>query len=291
MRARTIEIFLPDGEPAGVKVAHIRNRNIEATYIPRGKLVDVKKREALHGVGLYVLGGDSEDSAKPRIYLGEAESVYSRLMQHHANKDFWTYAIAVTSNSKHLTKTHVKFLEWLCHQRATEANRCNLENGNVPTKSHVQESVEADLYDNFEDIDLLVSTIGPKLFQKLDNISQASAPAISNTNQLIFAVTGRGGSAKGWYTDEGFVVCNGAVCAKEMTPSFSVNPYKIRQQLIHDGLLVEHNNNLCLTEDFLFSSPSVAASIVVGNSSNGWTMWKLPDGKTLDEVYRQQEAA
>ncbi|MEW2300017.1 DUF4357 domain-containing protein [Streptomyces sp. NPDC006655] len=34
----------------------------------------------------------------------------------------------------------------------------------------------------------------------------------------------------------------------------------------------------------LFPSPSKAASAVTGSAINGWTLWRLPDGRTLDEL-------
>jgi hypothetical protein len=33
-----------------------------------------------------------------------------------------------------------------------------------------------------------------------------------------------------------------------------------------------------------FPSPSKAAGAVTGNFINGWTLWHLPDGRTLDEL-------
>lgn len=36
-------------------------------------------------------------------------------------------------------------------------------------------------------------------------------------------------------------------------------------------------------EDFIFTSPSTAASIVLGRNANGLTEWKQKGGKTLKE--------
>jgi site-specific DNA-methyltransferase (adenine-specific) len=36
-----------------------------------------------------------------------------------------------------------------------------------------------------------------------------------------------------------------------------------------------------------FSSPSKAAEAVTGNVINGWTLWHLPDGTTLDELRKR----
>ncbi|MEV6024332.1 DUF4357 domain-containing protein [Streptomyces sp. NPDC052036] len=38
-----------------------------------------------------------------------------------------------------------------------------------------------------------------------------------------------------------------------------------------------------------FPSPSKAAGAVTGNFINGWTLWHLPDGRTLDELRRALE--
>lgn len=38
------------------------------------------------------------------------------------------------------------------------------------------------------------------------------------------------------------------------------------------------------TQDYVFSSPSVAATFVLGMSSNGRTKWKDAQGRTLREL-------
>ncbi|MEU5436455.1 DUF4357 domain-containing protein [Streptomyces sp. NPDC020719] len=37
-----------------------------------------------------------------------------------------------------------------------------------------------------------------------------------------------------------------------------------------------------------FPSPSKAAEAVTGNVVNGWTLWQLPDGRTLDDLRRDR---
>jgi hypothetical protein len=48
------------------------------------------------------------------------------------------------------------------------------------------------------------------------------------------------------------------------------------------------NEAYVFQRDVMFSSPSAAAGVVVGASANGWVCWKNKDGKTLDELVRQQ---
>jgi predicted GIY-YIG superfamily endonuclease len=147
---KTIQIYLPDGNPRSLKIAEITSRTVSAILIPRSKLDESAKRGELNNVGVYLLFGSEE--SKPQVYIGEAENCLSRLKQHNKSKDFWTHAIAFISKTQYFTKTHIKFLEWLCCEVAIKANRYTLENGNSPSKPHVSEPVEADLYDNFDTI-------------------------------------------------------------------------------------------------------------------------------------------
>ena len=43
---------------------------------------------------------------------------------------------------------------------------------------------------------------------------------------------------------------------------------------------------LILFDNYIFTSPSSAATILIGGDANGWSEWIDADGKTLDEVYR-----
>ena len=57
----------------------------------------------------------------------------------------------------------------------------------------------------------------------------------------------------------------------------------LRQKLMQEGVLIDKADSLEFPDDYLFSSPSTAAAIVLGRSANGLTEWKLKDGKTLKE--------
>ena len=48
-------------------------------------------------------------------------------------------------------------------------------------------------------------------------------------------------------------------------------------------LIVNIDGDLKISEDYLFSSPSTAAVIVMGRNANGLTEWKLKDGTTLKD--------
>ena len=61
----------------------------------------------------------------------------------------------------------------------------------------------------------------------------------------------------------------------------------IEEQPIHSVFQILENEYLEFKQDYIFNSPSMASSIVLGRNSNGWINWKNKEGKTLDELKRQ----
>ena len=59
MRPQTIQIFLPNGNPRGLKIAELTNRLIKAIYFPRKLFNEAISRSELKNVGLYFLFEDS----------------------------------------------------------------------------------------------------------------------------------------------------------------------------------------------------------------------------------------
>ena len=211
------------------------------------------------------------------MYIGEAENCLSRLKQHNKSKDFWTHAVAFISKTQYFTKTHIKFLEWLCCEVATKANRYSLENGNSPGRPHVSESVEADLYDNFETIQILASTLGYPVFDEIRK---------PKTKEVIIC-KGKDAYAEGEYTEDGIIVFSDSKCNLLESKTAGSWVTGMRAELRDSGVLVEKDGVLVFTKDQVFSSPSASAAVVLARRANGWIEWKYKDGKTLDEVKRQ----
>ena len=276
-KPRTIQIFLPDGNPRGVKIAEITNRTIQAVLIPRVSLDYALSRPELANVGVYFLVGQSEEDSKPLVYIGETEDCDKRIASHNKTKDFWQYAIVITSQTKSFTKACVRFLEWYCIDQAAKAGRYKLENGNSGKEPHLSESRRADLLDNFEDIRILSSTLGYKLFDVMEKPKQSE----------ILYCEGPDAKASGKYTEDGFIVFAGSTARISHSKSCVSWIINLRQSLIGEGILKEKNGVLELQNDYAFNSPSAAAATILARSSNGWTTWKYKDGKTLDEVKRQ----
>jgi len=273
----TIQIFLPDGNPRSLKIAEITSRTVQSMLIPRAKLEEAYKRSELKNVGIYFLIGASDEDSKPILYVGEAEECLTRLKQQNKQKDFWNTAIVVVSKAQHFTKTHIKFLESYCYAEAQKAARYKLENSSIPTKPYVSEPMEADLIDNFETIKVLVATLGYPMFDQIKKPQKKD----------ILYCKGKAAKAEGEYTEDGLVVFSGSTANPEETKSAGPYVKSWRVQLIKDGVLKQEEDAYRFTQDHIFSSPSTAACVVLGRNANGWLEWKYKDGKTLDEVKRQ----
>ena len=280
VKGKTIQIYLPDGNPRGVKIAEIMASLGKAVSIPRSRINDVSNRPELQGVGIYFLFGEANELGEPKVYIGEAETIITRIKQHNSSKDFWNVAIAFMSGKNNLNKAHVKFLENYCCNKAKEINRCELENSVNPTKSSLTESEEDLALSFFDDLRVILGALGYQIFEEIKR---------EKGKQTYFCKS-KFASAEGEYTKEGFVVFKGSKANKEGTPAFETTNWpKVRQKLIDKGILKEEGDIYLFTDDFLFSSPSAAAAIVVGRSANGWTGWKTNEGKTLDEVERKND--
>jgi hypothetical protein len=275
---KTIQIYLPDGNPRGVKIAEITSRTVQVLLVPRAQLDVASKRNELSNVGVYFLVGSGEDEGLPLVYVGEAEDCLVRLRQHNKAKDFWLSALVCVSRTNHFTKAHVKYLEWYTHKAIMGAERYRLENPTVPTCPHVSESMQADLEDNFGTLRILASTLGFPLFEEIQRPEQKD----------LLCCTGKDAEAFGKYTEDGFVVFEGSTSNLEEAKSAKGTwVSRIREALIQSGSIVEDGNVYRFRMNHLFSSPSAAAVAVLARNANGWTEWKYSDGRTLDEVKRK----
>lgn len=275
---KTIKIFLLDGDPNGRMSCELSNWTGKAYKIPRIKIKDCVDRDDLNNTGIYLLFGKDEEG-NDIAYIGEAETILKRLSQHISQKDFWNEAIVFVSKDENLNKAHVKYLENRLHDIAKSTNRYKIENTNTPTKSTISESERAEMEEFLENIKLLVNTLGHKIFEeKRETISKQKIP------QNVFSIkAARGADAQGKPTSDGFVVFKGSKASPSTVASISPSFLKLRQRLIDKSVLRQSGETLEFADDYIFSSPSTAAVMVMGRNANGLEEWKLPNGKTLKE--------
>lgn len=274
---KTIKIFLIDGDPNGRMSCELSNWSGKAYKIPRIKVKDCSDREDLTtSTGVCLLFG-KDDDGKDQVYIGEAETILKRLNQQLTSKDFWNETIVFISKDDNLNKAHVKYLENRLHEIAKSANRYKVDNSIVPTQSSISESDRAEMEEFIEYIKLLVNTLGHKVFEDKREFKPKQKQA------TFFIKAARGADGQGEPTSDGFVVFKGSKAAATIVNSMTSNFINYRQKLIDEGVLVDKGEFFEFTDDYIFSSPSTAAVMVMGRNANGLTEWKTKDGKTLKD--------
>lgn len=281
---KTLQVFLPEGTPAGIQIAELTTRIVQAISVPRTHLKQFFERPESQYVGTYFLFGGEDDGSKPLAYIGQTEDLRQRLRMHDAKKEFWTRVVILVSRTQSFTQAHIRWLEWHSIGKAKEANRFNLENGNLASEPFVTEAILAEVEEIFETGSLLLQSLGYPIFEPL--IPKRGPGKGEETWHL----KRRGATATATFTDEGLVVHKGSICSKGFTKSAEGAPFaKRREKMVAEGILTGTPGGLVFAEDYRFKSPSGAAAVVSGGHTNGWIEWKNDQGKTLQDVKRSAE--
>lgn len=283
---RTIRIYLDDGSVTGVKHAEIVNWTGQAISCPRQHVKNLNDWPESKKPGCYFLYGVDDESGEPAVYIGEAENVYDRVLNHLANKDFWNEIVFFTSKDENLTKSHVKFLESELVKAAKNANRQLLLNGNTPSLPSLPRSEQASMKEYLQNLKTLLGVLGHKTLEPLihkptdvdrQHLEKADEP--DSETKLFLNIKGL--EAQAILNDEGIVVTEGSFASKIIKDSLSNGYQKLRAKLIDTGVLVDNGNHFVFTQNYLFTSPSQAAAILVGYAINGRNHWLDSNGTSL----------
>ena len=275
-RGVTIRLFLVEGVPDGLWTVEKSNWTGIGLMCPRSSYPRARLREELARPGVYVLAGPSDITAgRTRIYVGEADVLSKRLDQHYKDKDFWTRAVVFTSKDQNLNKAHVRSLESRLIRLANDAGRAEVENGNAPAAPSLSESEAAEIDAFLEEMLSIYPVLDLRAFDRVE----AGDPSAVR----LFA-SGPNAKAEGAVASEGFVVFSGSTARAVEVPSATSFVTGLRAQLIAEGVIAGDGPSLRFTRDYLFSSPSAAASAVLARNANGRTEWKDAQGRTLHEI-------
>ena len=282
-RAQTIQIYLPSGDPAGLRIANLTTRTVRVFDVPRSLLPDFMKRPESAQVGVYYLFGSKEDET-PQCYIGQSGNVGIRLQQHTSSKDFWTKAMVAVSLTNEWTATHAAYLEWLSIDRARRAGRYNLVNGNQASNPYTPEPLEADCQEFIDTVAVLLATLGAPVLEPV-----TSGEAGVEPERLFFQESGC--DATGYQTPEGLLVLAGSRGRPELSPRAGERVARNRAALESDGVVQINATELVFLKDHLFPTPSAAGCVIIGRSNNGRTSWRNADGLSINDLEQQTLSA
>lgn len=277
---KTIQIFLPGGDPQGIRIAEITTRIVQVIEAPRSLLQDFLKMPESSQVALYFLVGQGEDGADPSVYIGQTGDLRARLAIHNREKEFWQRVLVLISRTNSLTQTHGLFLEWHSLQAVRKAGRYTELNGNSGCKPHTPAPLEADCIEIFETGRTLLATLGHPVF---DPVAKPIGPS---GEEEVFYLRSAGADGRGLYTPEGFVVLKGSRGHKRDLSATDDTIARSRRELLASGVMHVEGVEVVFDKDHLFGSPSNAAVALLGRTSNGWMEWKSISGATLHDLKR-----
>ncbi len=297
----SLRIFVADGDPDGLRIVDKSNWIGKALVFPRALLPQVKVRPELAQTGVYLLLGPRPDGEGDMLYVGEGDPIRPRLESHYAQKDFWTRAIGFTTTTAgQLNKAHVQFLESRLIALARAAKRVPLDNSNIPTEPSLSEADRADMEVFLAHLLGMLPVLGVHAFEKAQRIvavavppqaapqvvlpevlEQRHSPIAAAAAGVELVCSGKGYDSRGSDTAQGFLVFAGSTAVVEIGNSLTGSQRRLRDDLLNIGVLVLDGAALRFTQDYLFSSPSTAASLIEGRSANGRIEWKDQNGRTL----------
>ena len=179
----TIRIFVPDGDPEGVRIIDRMNWTGVGIAFPRSQWAEVNRRDDIQRTGIYILVGyENEESIIPTLYIGQADGVGNRIGSHAQNKDFWDWAIVFVSGTSNLNRAHVTWLEYALIKRAKETDRCVLDNATAPQEPGLTEAEKADTHGFMNEILQVLPLVGLNAFEFPKTVAvPGPSPTISTT--------------------------------------------------------------------------------------------------------------
>lgn len=286
---KSIELFLVNGTADSLITAELSNWNGKAIKIPRIE-VAACNREDITQAGVYFLFC-KEDDGTDSVYIGEAENVKDRLVQHlrdyQSEKEKYYWNTAVIFVGRDLNKALIRYLENRFVEIARKCKRYTVLTKNTYRNTVMKESQIAVMEEFVDNVKVLISALGYKVLEAFNKpvLSQENVEKNENKETLKFhlerTIKNVGKViADGNRTSEGFVVLSGSMIAStdDNTIPVILKERRAKANITH-GIL---------QEDMLFSSPSYAAMFVIGKSANGQTSWKTEEGRTLKEVEEEE---
>lgn len=123
---KTITIYLEEGTPDGMVTASLSNWNGICVKAPREDIAH-SDYEELDAPGVYFLVCTDTEDGQDAVYIGEAENLRKRLVQHildhKSGKEKYYWQNAIVFAGSELNKTLIRYLEHNLTVKARAAKR------------------------------------------------------------------------------------------------------------------------------------------------------------------------
>ncbi len=293
---RTIQLFLVDGTPTGLRKATIHGWTGLIFVATASTFAALTERAEVDRTGVYILAGpDPERMGATRVYIGSANAVRERIKQSAVQRDFWETAITITTSDDDLSKGHAEYLEARLIETAAEAGRVSMDNGTNPAslRRRLPEADRANMEQFLANLKVILPVIGLDMLKPQPRAATQTGTIEQRTSgEARFEMRHKTGIQAEAVEENGeFVVLEGSQ-ALINTGFVQLSYGGLKQKLIAEGVLVPNGKDIMtFAKPYPFSSPSAAAAVVLDRNSNGRTEWKVKGSKQSYHDWQQAHAA
>jgi hypothetical protein len=201
----TIRIFVPDGNPEGLRIIDRMNWTGLGIAFPREDWPKAKQRVEFGRAGVYILVGRVTDDDLLTIYIGQSDVVRDRIDSHFVNKDFWSSAVVFVSTtaSGGLNRAHATWLEHALIQRAHQIDQSHIENNTKPPAPQLSEAERADTLAFLREMLQILPLIGLTCFEQPKAVAVPKAnsetiitPAVADERDTVIVPAQKEGFEK-----------------------------------------------------------------------------------------------
>lgn len=202
----------------------------------------------------------------PTVYIGQSTKGSKRFISHHIEK--WEDGILFFSNSeKGFSQNDLNILENFYFKYLKRNIRGTASNTNTPPKGATSSGK------HFLDIQ--------KIIYDINNILYIYKPNIFDLNNVVceyvFDKKNKFVANANIINNQFTIIHKGSKASIKCTSSVDNYIHTIRQELINNNIIRRYNNYYQFEKDYVFSSPSTAASTIYYGNKNGKLMWKPYD--------------
>lgn len=293
---RTIQLFLVDGKPTGLRKATIHGWTGLLFVSGASAFGDLTARAEVDRTGVYILSGpDPDKPGVTRVYIGSGNSVSERIEQSAKKREFWETAITVTTSDDDLSKGHAEYLEAGLIRLTAQAGRVTLDNGTQPDtdRRRLPEADVANMEQFLSNLKIILPVIGLDMLKPQPRaVTQVAKPADERTvKEVHFEIRHKSGVQATAVEEDGeFVVLEGSEAL--IGTGYVQQSYGgLKDKMIAEGALVAHTTDrMRFAKPWPFSSPSAAAAIVLDRNANGRLEWKVRGAPLNYHEWQQAQA-
>ncbi len=281
--AYTVRLFMPHGDPDGLRVIDQPNWSGVGVAFPRAAYKAVSQRDEFGRTGVYIL-------VEP-VPMG-ARCLASTSVRVIASRRGWMHTTRTKTSGSGQCSSSVRItrstwpppnIESRLIERARAAKRSHLDNGNEPAGPNLSDADAADADSFLRTMLRVLPLLGISAFE------QKEAKTTSAERTLLF-ITPKSKAIKvqGYAQPGGFIVCAGSQAVTKESGAIHAYMAAIRRDLLAQGVMVADGDTYRFTQDYDLGSPSTAAGVLLGRAANGRLEWRDGGGRTLKSIQEEE---